>query len=372
MTLALTAASLAGSLSAQSPAHPTPAHPTSLRVATYNVSLFGKTDGEIADRLSSGEDAQAQSIARVIASVDPTVLLLCEIDHVPGAPPSQQPAAMFVENYLAPLTGAKYPDVISFPANTGVLADVDVNGDGRVCLPLDGHGFGKFEGQYGMAVVSRLPIDRDAIRTFQTLLWSEFRSDDGPISPDGSPHYPPEVWRQLRLSSKNHVDVPVQTPLGIVHLLASHPTPPVFDGPEDRNGMRNADEIRFWTRYIDTDTSVDSIVDDAGRRGGLSRDASFVIAGDLNSDPVRGDSDHVAITELLGHRRVNTATPLGPTGLDTTAYFGRRPIRVDYLLPSANWTVVDCGVIDPPAGPAAADVAASDHRLVWMDLVIRP
>ena len=35
-----------------------------------------------------------------------------------------------------------------------------------------------------------------------------------------------------------------------VHFLVSHPTPPVFDGPEDRNGRRNFDEIRFWADYI--------------------------------------------------------------------------------------------------------------------------
>ena len=34
-----------------------------------------------------------------------------------------------------------------------------------------------------------------------------------------------------------------------VHFLVSHPTPPVFDGPEDRNGPRNYDEIRFWADY---------------------------------------------------------------------------------------------------------------------------
>ena len=35
-----------------------------------------------------------------------------------------------------------------------------------------------------------------------------------------------------------------------VHFLVSHPTPPVFDGPEDRNGTRNFDEIRFWADYV--------------------------------------------------------------------------------------------------------------------------
>jgi hypothetical protein len=35
-----------------------------------------------------------------------------------------------------------------------------------------------------------------------------------------------------------------------VHFLVSHSTLPVFDGPEDRNGRRNFDEIRFWADYI--------------------------------------------------------------------------------------------------------------------------
>ena len=54
----------------------------------------------------------------------------------------------------------------------------------------------------------------------------------------------------LRLSCKIHWDVPVQIGSETVHFLVSHPTPPAFDGPEDRNGRRNHDEIRFWADYI--------------------------------------------------------------------------------------------------------------------------
>ena len=63
--------------------------------------------------------------------------------------------------------------------------------------------------------------------------------------------YDPEELDVFRLSSKNHVDVPVKIDNGTVHFLVSHPTPPVFDGPEDRNGTRNHDEIRFWADYVD-------------------------------------------------------------------------------------------------------------------------
>lgn len=54
----------------------------------------------------------------------------------------------------------------------------------------------------------------------------------------------------LRLSSKSHWDLPDYVGDRVVHVLAAHPTPPVFDGPEDRNGLRNADEIRFWADYV--------------------------------------------------------------------------------------------------------------------------
>jgi hypothetical protein len=65
------------------------------------------------------------------------------------------------------------------------------------------------------------------------------------------------------------LDVPIDFDGRIIHLLASHPTPPMFDGPEDRNGMRNADESGSGTDYVaGTDTSW--IVDDAAVTGGLA------------------------------------------------------------------------------------------------------
>ena len=54
----------------------------------------------------------------------------------------------------------------------------------------------------------------------------------------------------------------------VIHTLVSHPTPPVFDGPEDRNGTRNHDEIRLWSDYVLPSRSG-YIYDDEGERGGL-------------------------------------------------------------------------------------------------------
>ena len=128
---------------------------------------------------------------------------------------------------------------------------MDLDRNGKVAGGNDAFGFGLHPGQYGMLVLSRFPIDAGSVRTFQMLAWKDLPGAASPVDPaTGAAWYPPEVWAQLRLSSKSHWDVPVRTPLGTIHFLVHHPTPPVFDGPEDRNGQRNRDEIRLWAEYI--------------------------------------------------------------------------------------------------------------------------
>jgi endonuclease/exonuclease/phosphatase family metal-dependent hydrolase len=175
-----------------------------------------------------------------------------------------------------------------------------------------------------------------------------------------------------------------------VHFLVSHPTPPVFDGPEDHNGTRNHDEIRLWADYIDPQRSA-YIYDDTGLNGGLPGDARFVIAGDLNADPVDGDSTAHAIRQLLDHPKVNTSceplseggdeasrtqagknlehqgNPAADTGDFNDEYTGN--MRIDYVLPSATLKVVGCGVFWPATDEPDHDLTnVSDHHLVWVDI----
>jgi endonuclease/exonuclease/phosphatase family metal-dependent hydrolase len=237
-----------------------------------------------------------------------------------------------------------------------------------------------------MLVLSRFPIDRSRARSFQQLRWSTMPGARRPSNPDATPYYPDPIWAQLRLSSKSHWDLPIATPHGEIHFLVSHPTPPVFDGPENRNGLRNFDEIRFWAEYLSPGTQ-DWICDDAGHCGGLPVEARFVIAGDQNADPVDGETEPGAIAQLLDHPRVQSdfvphaeggAARAAQHGLlrrgdprQHTGDFGPRigTLRLDYVLPSQELTVRGGGVFWPILPPEHVTWAeASDHHLVWLDL----
>jgi hypothetical protein len=116
--------------------------------------------------------------------------------------------------------------------------------------------------------------------------------------------------------------VPIDIGGTTVHFLVSHPTPPVFDGAEDRNGRRNHDEIRLWADYI-TPGAGGYIYDDAGGVGGLKPGSKFVIAGDQNSDPFDGDSVEGAAQQLIDNPRVNTTiTPRSDGAVEASALQG--------------------------------------------------
>ena len=371
---------------------------TTLRVATYNLSLNRAVAGELEADLSTGDDVQARTVAEVIQRTDPDVVLLNEFDY----DAAHRSVDLFRENYLEVSQGGADPVEYEYafvaPSNTGVPSGFDLNNDGRVGGGDDAFGFGLFEGQYGMAVLSKYPIDTDAVRTFQTFLWKDMPGallPDDPATPAPADWYSPAELEVVRLSSKSHWDVPVRVGRKTVHVLASHPTPPTFDGPEDRNGRRNHDEIRFWADYLTPGKTSRYIYDDAGRRGGLKPGARFVILGDQNADPLDGDSVDAAIDQLLDHRRINDPLPTsagaveaaelqggandthrGDPAYDTADFADTAPgnLRADYVLPSKNLRVRGAGVFWPVLADPLSRLTgvfpfpSSDHRLVWVDL----
>jgi hypothetical protein len=361
--------------------------PDPVRFATFNASLNRFNAGDLGDELfavaaGGAPGAQLDAVLEIISINDPDILLINEFDYAPDN-----------AELMADITG--YPYSFAAPSNTGIPSGVDLDNSGSIGGPNDAFGFGFFPGQYGMLVLSKFEITD--VRTFQTFLWKDMPGAMLPTNADGSSFYTDEALAVFRLSSKSHWDVTIDVGARGLHFLVSHPTPPVFDGPEDRNGTRNFDEIRFWADYISPSTSG-YIYDDEGVYGGLTPGSAFVIAGDQNSDPLDGDSIAGAVQQLLESPRVNTkVTPssegaveqaelqgganddhLSDPAFDTADFSDTSPgnLRADYVLPSKQLRIVDAGVFWPLSDDPLFDLVgtfpfpSSDHRLVWIDVTV--
>jgi hypothetical protein len=422
------------------------------RVATFNLALYGTRSGEILERLNAGDDPQAQRLAEIVQRVRPDVLVLNEIDYDPDRKvlnafcdkylavpqnaahvaeslrdsnsrlgetrPRDSDVTIFTEGAAQPI---HYPHRWSAPSNTGRHSGFDLDRNGTVAAAPgtrnyggDSWGFGVYEGQYAFAVLSRFPIDEAAVRTFQTFRWRDMPGallPDNPDTPEPGDWYSKECLEEFRLSSKNHCDVPVIINGRRIHLLVSHPTPPVFDGPEDRNGRRNQDELRFWRDYVGVPEESKFIYDDKGSPGGLSAPSSsdlqppasnfqppsFLIVGDLNGDPHDGEgsagiNNLLASPRLLKHAFPASAGATEAARLQGGANAHHRGdpkhdtcdpadnpgpgnLHLDYILPSADLKIADSGVFWPETSDplhalvaGAERPASSDHRLVWEDV----
>ncbi len=426
-----------------------------VRFATFNASLnrdlSGQLLSDLANPLATGLTGtaanriqQAHNVAEIVQRLNADVLLVNEFDFdLAGMPTassqamaqgySSQAAQRFQDNFLAAshgnavrgfTSGLAYAHRYTPNTNTGLASGFDLNNNGVVAGGDDAWGFGNFGGQFGFTVYSRHEIV--AVRSFQNFKWKDMPGNlltNDPVAGTNNlvNFYSTDEIANLRLSSKNHVDVTVRINGRDVHFLTAHPTPPTFDGAEDRNGKRNHDEIRLWADYI---AGASYLYDDQGGTGGLAPGARFVIAGDYNADPLDGDSfkgvvngiAYNAINQLLGNPLVNTTlTPGAPGGLDAKDHpsnngnanqshvgdptqdtadfsdFAPGNLRVDYVLPSANLPMTGAGVFWP-ADPDRnapnttgdlydlvgnfrdpnlyANYASSDHKAVWADVTI--
>ena len=369
------------------PASTQPRQPGTVRIAVFNIwELSCKKIDAVDAHGQPGGHSQVRKAAEILRRAQPDVVLINEIDYSTEPNCARRFAQRYLVNARDGLAPLELPHMVYLPVNTGVPSGLDLNNNGVTTDPEDAFGFGRYPGEFGMALFSRYPIDTNRLRTFQRFLWKDMPGHVMPDGRDGRPaYYSPEVLAQFRLSSKSHWDVPVQVDGRTIHLLASHPTPTVFDGPEDRNGRRNFDEIRLWADYITGGERAEYIVDDQGRRGGLAAGASFVVLGDLNADPVRDVAPHgrTAISQLLDHPRVRDPKPIGegewPPAANRSPYPGDKRAqttsfgRVDYVLPSRDLEITGSGVWypgrrDPLSVLVTEPDAASDHALVWIDV----
>jgi hypothetical protein len=254
-------------------------------------------------------------------------------------------------------------DILALRPNTGVPTGRDLDRNGQLGEPRDAQGWGRFAGEGGIAVLSRLPIGQD-IRDFSGFLWADL---PGNLMPEDDPA------RDLqRLHTTGAYEVPIELKGGkSLRLLVFYASPPVFDGPEDRNGRRNHDEAAFWLRLLE---------------GGLPMpppDRPFVILGQTSLDPMDGEGRPQALRGLLAHPALQDPQPRGDHGrvdpgqagdaaLDTALYDGLGGLRVSVILPSADLMVRDAAVLWPPDSDpmAATRAAASRHSPIWVDLAL--
>ncbi len=335
-----------------------PAQAETFRIATYSADLGRFGPGILLSDLRRASNKQTGPMIAVLLRLDADILVLTDIDF-----DARGEALLALTDRLA-AAGVRYPYQLALRPNSGVATGLDLNADGVLGGADDAMGYGRFAGAGGMALLSRFPIDSAGVRDFTDFLWRDL---PGHLMPKTTP----QVAAVQRLSSTGHWDVPVILPDGtVLHLLTYGATPPVFDGPEDRNGRRNHDEAAFWLAYLD------------GALPLPAPEGPLVLLGNSNLDPVDGEGRRAAIGALLSHPRLQDPGPkgtaartepdqLGDPALDTAFYdTGAGGLRVDILLPSRDFRVAASGVMWPPeADPFAQTLAAaSRHRPVWADL----
>ena len=387
---------------------------------------FTKEEKDLAERLM-----QIRNIAAIIQKNRPDVLLINEFNN--DGKGSEETMKLFQDNYLKygqSLNGAnggdllepiEYPFYESYATNTGLNSGMDLNNNGSTTDPEDAFGFGYYHGHYAFGLMSKYEIDKKNTRTFQNFLWKDMKEEDGktPVSvpkvvrnTDGQGNQLPndlkvgddwfneDEWNQLRLSSKNHVDVPIIVNGKPIHLLLSHPTPAAFDTFSDANIIRNKYEIMFWKHYIE---NQDWIYDDSGKTGGIDGSKEkFIIMGDLNADNFESKNNPATregIKKLTSSNLVNQDFVSGkhvPTSIGgkeepnnnehvkpeaRTLLFG---LRVDWVLPSSSIEIKNSGVYwagqnepgrllfnDPRIGQYGnSKEISSDHRFVWTTIKV--
>ncbi|MEM7710632.1 MAG: endonuclease/exonuclease/phosphatase family protein [Pseudomonadota bacterium] len=314
-----------------------------MRLATFHSGLSRKGPGTLVRDLASGKDEQVEAVLAVIAHARPDVLLLLDMDW------DHEGLALAMLAAQLGAAGLDYPYLWAPRPNAGRPSGFDLDGNGRSDEARDALGYGRFTGDGGLAILSTAPLGEVVDHG---PLWVEASDVAEALLPEGAGAVMP-------LATVGQWTVPVAG-LTLIPMAAGTP---VFDGPEDRNGLRNRDELALVSRLA------------------ASADRPVVL-GRANLDPADGEGRREALLDLLAHPALQDPAPrgdggggeghLGDPGLDTVSWEGPGPLRVDYVLPPAELEVVGSGVVWPGAEDPFREVveAAGTGRLVWMDVVV--
>ncbi|MCR9109182.1 endonuclease/exonuclease/phosphatase family protein [Marivita sp. XM-24bin2] len=297
-----------------------------LRVALWHVLISRDGPGLLLRDLLEA-DRELVTVANAIAEADADIVVLTRFDY---------DASSITLRAFAELVDNGHRFVLPLNSNSGRPTNLDVDGDGRFGEPEDAQAYGRFPGQEALAVLSRFPLEDQEVRSFNEMLWRDLtgtlilKSDVG--------------FGVQRVSSGGHWLVPVLVPgqpdARKVTLLIGHAGPPVFDGPEDRNGRRNRDELRLWEQIIKDLTGP------------------FAFMSNTNLDPERGEGARDAMALFLANSELQD-----PLAGQVTAHWDRPgPMRVSYVLPSSGFEILSARVWPVLEG--------QQHSLITVDLAL--
>lgn len=296
------------------------------RVALWHAPFTRDGPGLLLRDIQQG-DALLVGLVKAIATADADIVVLTRFDY----DASGQTLRAF-----ASLVDGGHDFVYALRSNAGVPTGLDLDGDGRVGEPEDAQAFGLFPGQEALAVLSRFPILDDHVTSFNDILWRDL--------PGGLMTAADHGRDVQRLSSGGHWIVPIEVQsrgqTHPVHVLLGHADPPVFDGPEDRNGRRNRDELRLWETIIS------------------ETEGPFLFMANTNLDPERGDGYRAAMGDILANSRFADPLP----GQVTAHWASPGSMRVSYVLPS-----MDFGIVSAQIWPL---VEGQQHSLITVDLTL--
>jgi len=317
------------------------------RIATFNTELSRKGPGLLLRDIQKGTDPQVLAVAAVIVDTRPDILVLQGFDWDHGL------KALGALQSLLTSKGLSLQYSYSARPNSGLATHIDLDGNGEQNNLKDAQSYGEFTGARGIALLSKFPLTLPPVLDLTALLWKDLPSADLPLTPEGHAFLSQDALNVQRLSSTNHWAISVHlTKDTSFTLLAFQAGPPVFDGPEDRNGLRNQDELRLIEYML------------SGQFGPLP-DAPVVVLGGANLDPNQGEGKREAIKRLLTHPQLQDLPNLRDINTVDWPHIGQ--MRVDYILPGTDLTAYDAGVLWPETADHPAALA-SRHRLVWADI----
>lgn len=351
----------------------------SVRLASMNAQLVGEAEGDLIAQLESGEDLRAKKLAATLQTQRPTVVALTGMD----LDEQHEAIKLFQEKYLAQRQEGtqpiQYRYTFAAPINAGVDSGADLNHDGTVGGAEDALGHGDFPGQGGMVLLSQLPIQESQVRTFTKLKWADLPHNR--LSETG---FTALERKFMPLMSRSLWDVPVSFGSQTIHLVVTHLSSPRELGEEAAEQERHYDQLQFVQDYVGFGGDQSYIEDDAGKSGGLSKDATYALLGQLNSDPMEGSERYKQLQKMSAPADF---TSEGASSFfrdrrdqNATAVTDQRPQnvtgqRLNYVLSKRGAsTVLDSGVFWPTINSEQAnlvpesDASGLSYRLVWADV----